>query len=150
MKKIILSLVILGLLASASFAAFPYPNYSTVDNLRVANNTLFNGQIGQQGYMVVSANAVSPNLTCSINMTSTCSVLIINNAATVGTVNITLPVYPIDGSLVRLTSEVEVTALTVTASASTGQVVKNAPTSLSAGGVTAFLYRLAAKIWDRI
>lgn len=71
--------------------------------------------------------------------------LVLDPSATLATGTITMPSSPVDGQLVNIRSSQIVTTLTV--SPNTGQSIKNAPTTISAGGTLDAIFRTANTTW---
>lgn len=72
------------------------------------------------------------------------SLLIINNAALLATLTVTLPPNPMDGQRIIITSGAGVTLLTIS-----GGTVKGLLTGLSVNGYARFAYSSAAGAWFR-
>lgn len=75
---------------------------------------------------------------------------ILDPAGTLATGTITMPATAgiVDGQIVHVSSSQTITALTV--SPNTSQSIKNAPTTISAGGSFAYLWRAANTTWYRV
>lgn len=69
-------------------------------------------------------------------------------AATLLTGTITMPVSPVDGMTVTLSSSQIITALTL--SPNTGQSILSAVLTLAAGGSASYLFRTANTTWHRV
>jgi hypothetical protein len=74
--------------------------------------------------------------------------LLLDPAGTLATGTITLPPSPINGQEIRVSSSETVTALTV--SPNTGQSIKNAPTTLTAGSGFGYIYQSDNTTWYRL
>jgi len=61
---------------------------------------------------------------------------------------IVMPPNPVDGQPIQVSSTAAIAALTV--SPNTGQTIKNAPTSIAAGGAFSYYYHAATAIWYKV
>lgn len=89
----------------------------------------------------------TPGTGFSITISNGVSSLILDPAGTLATGTIVLPAAPTDGQLVNVSSSQIITALTV--SPNSGQSIKNAPTTLTAGGGFKYLYMVSNATWYR-
>lgn len=71
--------------------------------------------------------------------------VILDPAGVLATGSITMQENPSNGDVVRVSTSQAITALTV--AANVGQSIKNAPTTLAAGGKFAYVYRAANSTW---
>lgn len=92
----------------------------------------------------------TPTTGFSITIAGTTSTLILDPAGTLATGTITMPATAgiADGQVVVVSTSQTITALTT--SANTAQSIKNAPTTLTAGGAFAYMWRLANTTWYRV
>lgn len=106
--------------------------------------------------MVLNASSTNTIGTISPNI----GTVIFDSTGTITRVDLSLPVTPLDGYVLRLATDVNITTLTVGASGA-GQTVKNAPTTLlspdtgTTGTVAGpravmYLWRLANTTWYRL
>jgi len=97
-----------------------------------------NGLIQQYDYQVSTTGF-------SYTFAAGTTVLVMNPAGTLATGTITMPASPADGMTITFSSTQTITALTV--NGNTGQTVVGGPTTLLAGQVASFVYRLASTSW---
>lgn len=71
--------------------------------------------------------------------------VILDPAGTLATGTITMPAKPNNGQIVRVSTSQTITGLTV--SANSGQSIKNAPTTLAAGGNFRYIFRTTNTTW---
>lgn len=76
------------------------------------------------------------------------SVVVVDPAGTLATLTVVLPASPVDTQRVRLGTSQIITALTLSPAAA--ETVKNAPSSLTAGGSFEYIYRSANTTWYKI
>jgi hypothetical protein len=88
-----------------------------------------------------------PTTGFSITVPDRTTSLILDPAGTLATGTVVLPAIPLDGQIVEIMSSQTITSLTV--SPNTGQSIKNAATTLSAGGMMAWGYCLGNTTWYR-
>jgi hypothetical protein len=84
----------------------------------------------------------------SITLGDLKGVTILDPAGTLATGTITLPAKPGNGQLIRVATSQTITSLTV--SPNSGQSIKNAPTTLSAGTGFLYIYRSTGTTWFRL
>jgi hypothetical protein len=87
----------------------------------------------------------TPTTGFAITIADNISQLILDPAGTLATGTITMPATPIDGQIVCVSDSQVQTALTV--SPNTAQSIKNAPTSLTAGGRFCYQFRITNTTW---
>jgi hypothetical protein len=90
----------------------------------------------------------TPSTGFSITLGNTTFTTILDPAGTLATGTITMPASPVDGQMVQFSVSQIVTTLTV--AANSGQSIKDAPTTVSAGGGFRYIYRLANTTWYRL
>lgn len=73
---------------------------------------------------------------------------LINNAATLASLTLTLPAAPVDGQVQAFSSRSNVTTLTLAAGA-TGRVIHGGPTTLTAAAPFRLVYSATANAWFR-
>jgi hypothetical protein len=96
--------------------------------------TVLSPAAGNTGTLVI------PNQTCFY---------VIDGAGTISAFTYTMPANPLDGQILRISSKVAVSTLTL--QANTGQTLLGAPTSASANSaVGAWIYRAANTTWYRV
>ncbi len=83
----------------------------------------------------------------TITIDSATPVLLLNPAGTLSTLTVNMPANPMDGMIARIGSDQGVTVLTV---GGNGNTIKNAPTTLAAGGGLAWQYNKSGTTWFRI
>jgi len=76
------------------------------------------------------------------------SLLVLNPAGVLATGTVILPVAPLDGDQVRISTTQTITALTLTPSGT--QTIANAVTTLAGNGFVAYLYSTAQNKWFRV
>lgn len=69
-------------------------------------------------------------------------------AGTLSSGTIIMPVNPVDGMTINISSSQTITSLTH--NANTGQTILNPLTTISAGGAAAWLYRISNTTWYRV
>ncbi len=87
----------------------------------------------------------TPTTGFSYTFASGITTLIMVPAGTLATGTITMPATPADGMTITFSSSQVITALTV--NGNSGQSIVGAPTSMSAGGASTFVYRLSNTTW---
>lgn len=90
----------------------------------------------------------TPSSGFSITLADRKGVLILDPAGTLATGTITMPLKPNNGQIVRVSSSQIVTSLTV--SPNTSQSIKNAPTTIVAGGSFAYIFVTSGTTWYKI
>jgi hypothetical protein len=139
-------------LSQRSLAAADTAVHSGIAERRITGEymaLIFDGQIGAvpTGLVIPAAARVVPTTGFSITIAGTTKTQILDPAGTLATGTITMPAAPRDEQIVRVASSQTITALTVSPNA--GQSIKNAPTTLAAGGVFAYSYDLATATCSR-
>lgn len=88
---------------------------------------------------------VSPNSATTVQITEKVQTLVINTGGTLTTLNVLLPVRPIDGQTCGISSTQIITNMSITA---TGKTVKNALTTFAAAGARQrFVFRQTDNTW---
>ncbi len=90
----------------------------------------------------------TPSTGFSITIDLSVSYLILNPSGTLSTGTITMPYAPVNGQKAFISSSQIITTLTV--SPNSGQTLKNAITTLAAGGTAGWMYRAGDTTWYRI
>lgn len=110
---------------------------------------IFDGQIGvvPTGLSVPTAPIVVPTTGFSITIANTTRAQILDPAGTLATGTVTMCPAPRDGQIVEISSTQIITGFTVSANA--GQSIKNAPTTIAAGGCVSFRYDGDTTTWYR-
>lgn len=89
----------------------------------------------------------TPSTGNTITIDNSTPILLLNPAGAIGTLTINMPPKPMDGMVVRMGTDQSITVLTVSGN---GNTIKNAPTTLAAGGGLAWQYNLSSTTWFRI
>ena len=110
---------------------------TSAEKTRLANNI----NTGNINYQV-------PLTGFSITLGNTDNNLILKPAGTLASGTVTMPVSPIDGQLVTISSTQVVTALTVSANA--GQTLNGTITTIAVNGYASWVYRSADTTWYRM
>lgn len=84
----------------------------------------------------------------SLTIGAAIQVLVLNPAGVLATGTVILPVAPLDGDQVRISTTQTITALTLTPSGT--QTIANAVTTLAGDGFVAYLYSTAQNKWFRV
>lgn len=108
-------------------------------------NALYRFVIGMSDYTNPSIQTLATGFSITIGDRTT--VLTLTPAGVLATGTITMPKTPYDGMPVEVSSTQTITGLTV--SPNSGQTIKNAPTTLTAGLGFGYYYNLAATTWYR-
>jgi hypothetical protein len=107
------------------------------------------GGLATKGAMVDTGYSYqTPSTGFSITLGNNTYTTILDPAGTLATGTITMPSAPIDGQMVQFSCSQIVTALTVSANA--GQSIKDAPTTVAAGGGFRYLYKSSNTTWYRL
>ena len=98
-----------------------------------------------------SANAYTylvPTTGTSITIGTGITALVLNPAGTLASLTITMPLTPLDGSVLTLASTKTITTLSL--SAASGQTLLNAPATLTGNTSVSFMYVLGITTWVRL
>lgn len=96
----------------------------------------------------VRTGTTAPATGFSITIGAGIHALVLDPAGTLATGTVTMPAEPPDQFRLEVASTQTITALTVAANA--GQTIKNAPTTLAAGGAFAYRYSEANSTWYKV
>lgn len=128
------------------------------------NQTPTNGDLGGMAFQDPNAVSIGGGVVCttqdvrtgttapatgfSITVAPGVHALILDPAGTLATGTVMMPADPPDQFRLEVASTQTITALTVSANA--GQTIKNAPTTLAAGGAFAYRYAEANSTWYKV
>lgn len=74
--------------------------------------------------------------------------LLLDPSGTLATGTLVMPLNVLDGQIIKVSSSANITSLTL--SPNTGQTIKNAPTSITAGNGFEYVYKESTLTWFRI
>jgi hypothetical protein len=97
-----------------------------------------------QAAMVDQPQVVAPSTGNTVAMANGASLLIVNSATLLATLNIVLPPAPVDGQRAVITTTNTITAVQIT-----GGTVRGGITTLSASGFVRYVYSAAVGAWVR-
>lgn len=84
----------------------------------------------------------------TFNIPDKTQVITLDPAGALASGTIVMPPNPVDGQPLQVSSTAAIASLTVSANA--GQTIKNAPTSIAAGGAFSYYYHAATAVWYRV
>ena len=122
-------------------------NDGTGDNLRAAFVKI-NSNFTEAASAIVGYQYSTPIAGATVTTNNGVAYLILEPAATLATLTITLPSAPTDGQSLRIASTKAITTLTI--NGAVGQTIKNTATTVAAGGSIGFLYRSSNASWYKV
>lgn len=131
-----------------------YATAATVDALSVTDLTIdddltVTGDLTHAGVVLGSRSIQAPATGAAIVMADGTEHLILNHAATIATLTVTLPAAPVDGTPVNIYSRSIVTALTLNAGAGETVATGHGATTLAAAGSVSYVFNSSDSAWYR-